>query len=280
MTAQNYFTFPNIDPILFSLGEFNLFGFTIEPAVRWYGLMYLLGLLIGLLLLNRVADRSNGVWTREQVSDIAFQGFISAVLGGRIGYVIFYQFDRFIEDPAYLFAIQNGGMSFHGGLIGVLVAMLWYAKTHNRKYLAVIDLIAPYVPIGLGLGRIGNFINGELWGRTTDVPWAMIFPHVDNLPRHPSQLYQFALEGVFLFILLQWYKNKTTKVGSVSGMFMIGYGLSRIIVETVREPDAHIGLHFNLFTHGQLLCIPMMLLGLYFIIRPHHAHLKNAKIKS
>ena len=279
MTVQSYFTFPNIDPVLFSFGQINIFGTTIEPAIRWYGLMYLLGLLMIILLLNRVADRSNGVWTREDVSDVAFQAFLGAILGGRIGYVLFYQFERFIADPTYLFAIQNGGMSFHGGLIGVLVAMIWYAKSHGRKPFEVADFMAPTIPLALGLGRIGNFINGELWGRTTDVPWAMIFPHVDHLPRHPSQLYQFALEGVFLFILLQWYKNRTTKVGSVSGMFLIGYGIARTIVETVREPDAHIGLHLNLFTHGQLLSVPMIALGIYLVVRPD-IYTTNVKSKS
>ncbi|MGL5146969.1 MAG: prolipoprotein diacylglyceryl transferase, partial [Plesiomonas shigelloides] len=218
-------------------------------------------------LLNRKADRSNGLWTREQISDLLFYAFMGVVLGGRIGYVLFYHFDLFLADPMYLFRISEGGMSFHGGLIGVITAMFYIAWRQKRTFFAVADIVAPVVPIGLGAGRIGNFINGELWGRVSDVPWAMVFPTGGPDPRHPSQLYQFALEGVALYLLLWWYSRRTTKVGAVSGMFLLGYGVFRILVEMVREPDAHLGFFLGYITMGQILSLPMIIFGLYLILR-------------
>ena len=272
---QSFFNFPQIDPILISLGSFELFGSTFEPAIRWYGFMYLVGFLATLLLLNRHADKPNSGWTREQVSDLLFYGFLGVVLGGRCGYVLFYHFDLFLENPLYLFKITEGGMSFHGGLIGVTLAMIYIARTQKRTFFQVADLVAPTIPIGLGMGRIGNFINGELWGRVTDVPWAVIFPQAGMLPRHPSQLYQFTLEGVALFILLQWYQRRTQKSGAISGMFLLGYGIARSLVEFVREPDQHLGLYLNLFTQGQLLSIPMIIFGIYLIKRPEGVKAKS-----
>lgn len=259
--------FPEIDPIMVSFGPFEIFGHSFEPALRWYGFMYLIGFLAAMVLLNRKADRSQGVWSREQVSDLLFYCFLGVILGGRIGYVLVYHFDYFLADPLYLFKITEGGMSFHGGLVGVILAMLFIAVKQKRSFWAVSDIVAPVVPIGLGAGRIGNFINGELWGRVTDVPWAMVFPSGGPLPRHPSQLYQFALEGVALFLLLYWFGKRTQKPGAVSGMFLLGYGLFRCVAEAVRQPDAQMGFYWGGLTMGQLLSIPMVLFGLYLIFR-------------
>ncbi|MFQ6371341.1 prolipoprotein diacylglyceryl transferase [Shewanella sp. YIC-542] len=259
--------FPDIDPVIVSFGPFELFGQTFNPALRWYGFMYLVGFMAAMFLLNRKADRSNGLWSREQVSDLLFYAFLGVILGGRIGYVLVYHLDYFLADPMYLFKITEGGMSFHGGLVGVILAMCFIAYKQKRSFFGVADIVAPVVPIGLGAGRIGNFINGELWGRVTDVPWGMVFPHGGPLPRHPSQLYQFALEGVALFVLLQWFSHKTDKRGAVSGMFLLGYGIFRCIVELVRQPDAQLGLYLGFFTMGQILSVPMIVLGLYLVLR-------------
>ncbi|RLV61702.1 prolipoprotein diacylglyceryl transferase [Parashewanella curva] len=259
--------FPHIDPIMLHLGTYEIFGHTFEPAIRWYGFMYLVGFVAAMVLLNRKADNSNGVWTRDQVSDLLFYSFLGVILGGRIGYVLFYQFDYFLSDPMYLFRITEGGMSFHGGLIGVILAFVYICFSQKRNFLAVGDMVAPVVPIGLGAGRIGNFINGELWGRVTDVPWGMVFPGAGPLARHPSQLYQFALEGVALFLILYWFSKRTDKVGAVSGMFLLCYGIFRSLVEFVRQPDAQLGLYLGEFTMGQILSLPMILLGLYLIFR-------------
>lgn len=260
-------TYPQIDPVIVSFGPFDIFGQSFEPALRWYGSMYLLGFLAAMWLLNRYADKSKGAWTREQVSDLLFYSFLGVIVGGRVGYVIFYHFDLFMANPLYLFKITQGGMSFHGGLMGVILAMFYIARKQGRTFFLVADMVAPVVPIGLGAGRIGNFINGELWGRVTDVPWAMVFPTGGPYPRHPSQLYQFALEGVALFILLQWYSRKPHQAGAVSGMFLLGYGIFRCLVETVREPDQQLGFFFGFITMGQILSLPMIIFGLYLIFR-------------
>ena len=256
--SSQFIQFPQIDPVIFSLGPL---------AVRWYGLMYLLGFIAALFIANRAADRSQGLWTRDQVSDLLFYGFLGVVLGGRVGYVFFYQFDFFLSDPFYLFKIWEGGMSFHGGLLGVITALFLFAKKTNKQFLAVGDFVAPLIPIGLGLGRIGNFLNAELWGRETDVPWAVIFPNDPlGLPRHPSQLYEFALEGVVLFAILFWMMRKPRALGLASGTFLIGYGIFRIIVEFFREPDAHLGFIFSYISMGQILSLPMVIAGIAIIL--------------
>lgn len=251
MSASN-FVLPHIDPIAISIGPLD---------IRWYGLMYLLGFVFAFWMANRQCDRSNGVWSREQASDLLFYGFLGVILGGRCGYVFFYQFPQFLDNPLYLFRIWEGGMSFHGGVIGVVTAIIYYAKKNQRSTLAVGDFIVPLLPVGLGAGRIGNFINSELWGRVTDSPFGIIFPNAGPLPRHPSQLYEFALEGVLLFIILLLFIRKPRPNGSVAGLFLLGYGIFRIIVEFAREPDAHLGLLTFGLSMGQILSLPMVIAG-------------------
>jgi len=256
MTEQ-FLHFPLIDPIIFSIGP---------VALRWYGMMYLIGFLAAMFIANKAADKSQGAWTREQVSDLLFYSFLGVILGGRIGYVFFYQWDYFLADPLYLFQIWQGGMSFHGGLIGVIIAIYIFAQKTDKSFLTVGDFVAPLVPIGLGMGRLGNFINAELWGRQTDVPWAMVFPtDALQLPRHPSQLYEFFLEGVVLFAILYFVSRKPRSLGLASGTFLIGYGVFRTIIEFFREPDAHLGLYFSFISKGQILSIPMILGGFLVI---------------
>ncbi|MBL1376866.1 prolipoprotein diacylglyceryl transferase [Zobellella iuensis] len=254
--SASHWVFPGFDPIAIQLGPL---------AVHWYGLMYLLGFVFAWWMANRRAAQPGSGWTRDQVSDVLFYGFLGVILGGRLGYVFFYQFDTFLADPLYLIKIWTGGMSFHGGLVGVITALWLFARKHRKTFFTVSDFIAPLIPFGLGAGRIGNFINGELWGRVTEVPWGIIFPAAGALPRHPSQLYQFALEGVALLIILNLAWRLKAPRGVVSGLFLLCYGLFRFMVEFVREPDAHLGLYLNLFSMGQLLSMPMMVAGLIMI---------------
>ncbi|MFM5410758.1 prolipoprotein diacylglyceryl transferase [Aeromonas veronii] len=256
MQHDGYWVFSQIDPVAFSLGPL---------SVRWYGLMYLFGFAFAMWLAGRRADAPNSGWTRNEVSDLLFYGFLGVILGGRVGYVLFYNFDLFLADPTYLFKIWTGGMSFHGGLIGVITAMIWFAHKTKRHFFTVADFVAPLIPFGLGVGRIGNFLNGELWGRVTDVPWAIIFPEAGSEPRHPSQLYQFALEGVVLFIILNLFWRKNPPRGAISGMFLLFYGLFRFLVEFVRQPDSQLGLYFQEISMGQILSTPMIIAGALMI---------------
>ena len=245
--------FPQIDPIIFEIGPI---------ALRWYGLMYLVGFVLAMYIANKAADKSQGLWTRDQVSDLLFYGFLGVILGGRIGYVLFYNFDYFLSDPVYLFKIWTGGMSFHGGLLGVLTAIMIFARKEKKTFLQVGDFVAPLVPLGLGTGRIGNFINAELWGRETDVSWGMIFPTDPlGLVRHPSQLYQFFLEGIVLFALVYFVSKRVKATGVASGMFLAGYGTFRFIAEFFREPDAHLGFVLSFLSMGQILSLPMIIIG-------------------
>lgn len=246
--------YPDIDPVAFSLGPL---------TVHWYGLMYLLGFAAAWWLALRRSQRPWSPVRRDQVEDLIVYGAFGVIIGGRLGYVFFYGFDQWIGDPLWLFRLWEGGMAFHGGLLGVIVAMVIYARRIGQPLLALTDFAAPLVPIGLGLGRLGNFIGQELWGRATDVPWAMVFPRdPDALARHPSQLYQFALEGVVLFIVLFWFSSRPRPTGSVGGLFLVLYGLFRFIVEFYREPDAHLGFAlFDWVTRGQLLSLPMIVAG-------------------
>jgi len=253
---EQYIMFPQIDPVIFSIGP---------VSVRWYGLMYVIAFVLANWLANRQADKNGSGWTREQVSDLMFYGFLGVIVGGRVSYVLFYNFGAFLADPLYLFRTWEGGMSFHGGVLGVLTAMAWFARKTKKNFLAVGDFVVPLLPLGLAFGRLGNFINGELWGRTTDVAWGMMFPNAGMLPRHPSQLYELVGEGIVLFILLQWYKSKNPPAGNVGGLFLLGYGVARFIVEFYREPDVQLGLLTFGMSMGQWLCVPMILAGLLLI---------------
>lgn len=246
-------TYPNIDPVAFTLGPLQ---------VHWYGLMYLFAFLIAWgLALWRNKHYQLG-WTSEQISDLIFYAALGAIIGGRVGYMLFYDLPQFLAQPWLLFKVWQGGMSFHGGLIGVLLVLWFLAWKTVKPFWAVCDFIAPLVPLGLGLGRLGNFINGELWGRPSDLPWAMVFPHADDLPRHPSQLYELGLEGIVLFVLVWLYAAKPRKAGQISGVFLMGYALCRIFAEFFRVPDPQLGyLAFNWLTMGQILSIPMFILG-------------------
>ncbi|OPX54269.1 phosphatidylglycerol:prolipoprotein diacylglycerol transferase [Oceanospirillum multiglobuliferum] len=259
--------YPEIDPIALALGPIK---------IHWYGVMYLIGFAGAWWLGKRRAARLG--WSDEQVSDLIFYGAMGVVLGGRFGYVFFYNFDRFLAEPLWLFKVWEGGMSFHGGLLGVILAMFFFAKKVNASIFTVTDFIAPMVPIGLGAGRLGNFIGGELWGRPTDLPWGMVFPHVDQLARHPSQLYQFALEGVALFVILNWLDQRRPARFVVSGVFLLCYGSFRFLMEFARQPDAHLGfIAFDWLTMGQLLSLPMLLLGLTLVIWGQRQQITDGK---
>ena len=246
--------YPQIDPVAIAIGPLK---------IHWYGLMYLIGIGGAWLLASRRVQRFAPEWHKDKLSDLVFWVALGVILGGRLGYVLFYDFAAYLADPAKILRVWEGGMSFHGGLIGVLLAVWLFGRRNDKSFFALMDFIAPLVPIGLGAGRIGNFINAELWGKATDLPWAMVFPtDPAQLPRHPSQLYQFALEGVALFVILWLYTRKPRPVMSVSGLFAVCYGVFRFIVEFVRVPDAQLGyLAFGWLTMGQLLCIPMVLIG-------------------
>ena len=229
--------------------------------------MYLIGIGAAWLILSRRLHRFDPTWTKEKLSDLVFWVAMGVIVGGRLGYVLFYDLSAYIANPLLIFEVWKGGMAFHGGLIGVMLATWWFGKRNGKSFFQILDFIAPVVPIGLGAGRIGNFINAELWGKASDVPWAMIFPtDPQQLARHPSQLYQFALEGVALFLVLWLYSRKPRPTMAVSGMFALFYGIFRFIVEFVRVPDAQLGyLAFGWVTMGQILCLPMIAGGLFLI---------------
>jgi len=255
---------PRFDPVAFSLGPLQ---------VHWYGLTYLLafGLFLWLAGLRvRQTPFAGAGWSRRDVEDLLFFGVLGVIIGGRLGYALFYKPEHYAQHPWEVLMVWKGGMSFHGGLLGVILAMALYARVKGRPFLQVTDLIAPCVPTGLASGRLGNFINGELWGRAADpsLPWAMVFPQSGSMvARHPSQLYQLALEGLLLFALLWWYARRPRPTGQVSGAFLLGYGLLRFVAEYFREPDAFLGvLAWNL-TMGQWLCLPMMAAGIWLLRR-------------
>lgn len=262
--------YPQIDPIAIAIGP---------VQVHWYGLMYVVGLLAAWWLGRRRSHRLG--LGHDDIGDMIFYGALGIILGGRIGYVLFYGFDKLLANPLWLFKVWEGGMSFHGGLVGVLIAACLFARKHRLAFFQLTDFIAPLVPIGLGAGRLGNFINHELPGRISDVPWAMVFPPMMGLgpePRHPSSLYEFALEGVLMFIVLWWFSSKPRQRGMTSGLFLLLYGIFRFTVEFVRLPDPQLGfIAFGWLTMGQLLTLPMVLGGLALIAWARHQPVDNAQ---
>jgi len=254
---------PQFDPAAIRIGSF---------AIHWYGLMYLMAfaqfLLLGRLRIRSPQYQALG-WSYKDLEDLLFAGVLGVVLGGRLGYTLFYQPGFYLAHPLNILKLWEGGMSFHGGLLGVILAMFWFAHRHKTSFFVVSDLVAPLVPFGLAFGRLGNFINGELWGRPTDLPWAMIFPQVDMLPRHPSQIYQFFGEGILLGVVLWIFSSKPRPLGQVSGLFLLGYGVCRFLAEFAREPDAFLGLLGLGLSMGQWLSLPMIFLGFYLIVRPN-----------
>jgi phosphatidylglycerol:prolipoprotein diacylglycerol transferase len=264
--------YPRIDPVALALGPFQ---------VRWYGLMYVLGFLAAWLLGRLRARKAGSGWTASQVDDLLTFCAIGVIAGARLGYVLFYDLEAYLASPLDIFKLWMGGMSFHGGLAGVLIALSFAARRTGRAFWEVVDMAAPLVPPGLFFGRLGNFVNGELFGRPTESPLGMVFPAGGPLPRHPSQLYEACLEGLVLFVLLWWFSSRTSPIGAISAFFALGYGVSRISVEFFREPDAHLGfIAFGWLTTGQLLCLPLIVSGVCLLIyayaRPHAAKRKTA----
>lgn len=252
--------FPHIDPVAFKVGP---------VAVHWYGLSYIVGIALGWGLLHDRAARSDGRWTSEQVADLVFYAALGGVLGGRLGYILFYNFDSYLANPLGIFKVWQGGMSFHGGALGMSLALAWYARASKRPFLELADFLVPAIPIGLGLGRLANFVNQELWGAPTTLPWGVVFtnPAAGGVARHPSQIYEALLEGLLLFVILNLVARRPRPIGMLLGLFLMFYGMFRFAVEFVREPDAHIGyLAFDWFTMGQLLSLPMVIIGLVLII--------------
>jgi phosphatidylglycerol:prolipoprotein diacylglycerol transferase len=252
------FVHPQFDPVAFSLGPLH---------VHWYGLMYLAGFITALQLGKyRARTRPDLGWTVEEVDNALLYVVLGVVLGGRLGYVLFYKPGFYFSHPIEILFVNQGGMSFHGGFIGVMLAVAVFKRVTHKPWLAMMDFITPLVPPALGLGRFGNFINAELVGRVTDVPWAMIYPQVDNLPRHPSQLYNVFLEGFVLFTLLWWFSRKPRPMGAVSAMFLLGYGTCRFVEEFAREPDSFLGYLALGLSMGQWLSVPMFVAGVIMML--------------
>jgi phosphatidylglycerol:prolipoprotein diacylglycerol transferase len=254
------FYHPEFDPIAFHLGV---------VAVRWYGLMYLIGFALGLILgRSRIRSNQNSSMSIREFDDLLFYIVLGVIIGGRLGYSIIYDLGNVIRSPLSVFYVWEGGMSFHGGLIGVCIAILVYASVKQKNWLVLGDFVAPLVPLGLAAGRVGNFINGELWGRPTEVPWAIVFPQSGSfVGRHPSQLYEFFFEGLVLFMILWVFSKRQRPVGVISGLFLACYGFFRFSIEFMREPDQHLGLLSFGLSMGQWLCVPMIFIGLILVTR-------------
>jgi phosphatidylglycerol:prolipoprotein diacylglycerol transferase len=252
--------YPDINPVLISITD------TLQ--IRWYGLLYLASFAGCWFICRAKSKHLEGWQNKERLSDLFFFMFWGVILGGRIGYMLFYGWQEWLGDPLLVFKTWHGGMSFHGGLIGVILSITYFCRINKLSILFVGDMIAPSVPLALGLGRLGNFINGELWGNVTNMPWGMVFAHVDNLPRHPSQLYAILLEGLLLFSILWIYTRRPRKLGQVSGLFLISYAFIRGFEELFRQPDPQYGyLAWNWLTMGQVLCVPMFIFGLWLFKR-------------
>lgn len=249
--------YPEIDPVFLRIGPLQL---------RWYGLMYMLSFILGYFVLKRYSKERKLDLSTDDLYDLLFYLILGVMLGGRLGYVLLYDLGSYLDEPLSILAIWQGGMSFHGGFVGVILAALWVTRHKGWDFWEIADLVSVGVPIGLGLGRLGNFINGELFGRPSNLPWAMVFPEGGPLARHPSQLYEALLEGVVLFLILRWLFKKNLYQGTVFWALVGFYGLFRFLVEFVREPDAHIGLDLGPFTRGQLLTLPMLIIGLILMI--------------
>jgi phosphatidylglycerol:prolipoprotein diacylglycerol transferase len=250
--------YPAIDPVAITIGPLK---------IHWYGLMYVIGIGGAWWLARRQVRLGLCALTEKQVDDLIFYAALGVILGGRLGYTLFYNLPGFLEQPTVILRIWEGGMSFHGGMLGVFAAIAWFARQQGLSFFTLSDFLAPYVPIGLGAGRIGNFINAELWGKPTDLPWGMVFPDAGDLPRHPSQLYEALLEGLVLYVLLYWFSRARPPRMAISGAFLLLYGLFRFAVEFVRLPDAHIGyLAFGWVTMGHVLTLPMILFGAGLIL--------------
>lgn len=260
MPADSAFLLPAFDPVAFSLGPL---------VVRWYALAYIGGILFGWWYIRFLDRKGWKLLTREHADDLVFHVVLGIILGGRLGYVLFYNLAYFMEHPSHVFRVWEGGMSFHGGMIGFILAVLLYCRRRGLPFFGVMDVLAAAAPVGICLGRLANFVNGELFGRPTEVPWAMVFPAGGPLPRHPSQLYEAALEGLLLFLVLMFVYHRPwgRRFGLCSGLFLLGYALGRTFVEFFREPDAQLGFLLGGLTMGQLLSLPMALLGLWLIIR-------------
>ncbi len=254
----------NIDPVAFSIASIN---------VHWYGIMYLFAFLGGWFLLRIMANYSHSKFTANQVEDLMSWLIIGVLLGGRLGYIIFYDLPSYLESPWEIFQVWRGGMSFHGGFLGVLAVLYIWSRKHKKNFVDLTDFIAPAVPLGIFFGRMGNFINGELYGNVSNMPFAMFFPHGGPYPRHPSQLYEAFLEGLLLFLILWILALKPRKRCFISGVFCVGYATFRSFCELFRVPDVQYGYFLNYLTMGQILCIPMFLLGIYLII-----YAKNSKV--
>jgi phosphatidylglycerol:prolipoprotein diacylglycerol transferase len=249
---------PDINPVLVTIGP---------VKIHWYGVMYLLAFAMAWFLGNYRAKLSKGQWTPVNISDLIFYCMVGVVIGGRLGYMIFYSLPHFMADPLSVIEIWQGGMSFHGGLIGVLIAIGLFSYRYRKSFFEVTDFTAPLVPLGIAAGRLGNFINSELWGKTTQLPWGIVFPRVDSLPRHPSQLYELLLEGIVLFFIVWIFSAKPRPRMAISGVFSLGYGIFRIILEFFRVPDPQHGyLAGGWLTMGQLLSIPLIILGTILVV--------------
>ena len=255
--------YPNISPVFFEVGPLQF---------RWYGLMYLIGLTAAYFLIRRKVSQKGLPISKDQIYDMIVWAALGVFIGGRIGYTLLYNFSYYIQHPVKFFAVWEGGMSFHGGLLGTIVSLIWFSRRQGIPIYTIADLAAAVTPIGLGFGRLGNFINGELYGRATDVGWCIVFPAGGPVCRHPSQLYEAGLEGLLLFTVLWLIGRKPTPPGTIFWSFLTGYGLCRIVVELFREPDAHIGFIFGSISMGQMLSLPMIVIGVFMLSLGYQRH--------